>query len=234
MLRHAFVLALVIAANPPARSILFIGNSLTAENDLATVVCRMAVAGGKELECAAETSPGFDLSDQWRRGEARRALSSRKWEAVVLQQGPSSLPKSREMLVAWSQRWAKEIRGRGGKPALLTVWPAGPRSADFDRVIGSYAIAASESGGMLIPAGAAWRAAWKSDPTLPFYGGDGFHPSPAGTWLAALTVYRALYGEIPERFAQPEMARELGGVGPEVTAEQLRIMRESALAVFAP
>ncbi len=38
--------------------------------------------------------------------------------------------------------------------------------------------------------------------TAPLYGGDGYHPAPAGTLLAALTLYDRLFGrdvrDIPE------------------------------------
>ena len=45
------------------------------------------------------------------------------------------------------------------------------------------------SKGLLLPAGDAWRAAWAADARLPLYGPDGFHPSPMGTYLAALVIY---------------------------------------------
>jgi hypothetical protein len=49
----------------------------------------------------------------------------------------------------------------------------------------SYETAAKEIGGLFLPAGEAWRVAWKRDPDLHFYGPDGFHPSPLGSLLAA-------------------------------------------------
>jgi hypothetical protein len=47
---------------------------------------------------------------------------------------------------------------------------------------------------VLLPAGRAWTLAWQHTPTLPFYGADGFHPSPLGSLLAALVVYRGIVG----------------------------------------
>jgi hypothetical protein len=45
-----------------------------------------------------------------------------------------------------------------------------------------------------MPAGEAWRAAWRRDPELPLYDRDGFHPSRLGSCLAALAVYQAIAG----------------------------------------
>jgi hypothetical protein len=68
------------------------------------------------------------------------------------------------------------------------VWPAAARSSDFPGVEQSYAMAADLVDGYLFPAGSAWLAAWESDPDLPLYGPDGFHPSALGSYLAALTM----------------------------------------------
>jgi hypothetical protein len=45
---------------------------------------------------------------------------------------------------------------------------------------------------VLLPAGEAWRAAWRRDPELKLYGKDGFHPSILGSYLAALVVFDRL------------------------------------------
>ena len=50
---------------------------------------------------------------------------------------------------------------------------------------------------MFIPAGEAWRAAWRVDPGLPLYDGDQFHPSPLGSYAAALSIFAELYRQSP-------------------------------------
>jgi hypothetical protein len=65
-------------------------------------------------------------------------------------------------------------------------------------------MAAVRAGGMFFPAGEAWRAAWARDSTLALYGPDGFHPSPLGTYVAALVIAERLTGR-----TAVGMAREL-------------------------
>jgi hypothetical protein len=199
--------------------VLFVGNSLTAENDLPAAVTRIAAeAGRRPVETRTIAPGGVSLEEHWASTGAREALAEESWDAVVLQQGPSSLPESRAHLVSWAKRWAEEARAHGARPALLTVWPEEERVSALPDVIASYAAAAEASGAVLLPAGAAWRAAWRRDPGLALYGSDGFHASELGTELAALVVYAGLTGASPESLPLDD----------SVSADTARILREAA------
>ena len=177
-----------------ATRILFIGNSLTYANDLPQKVCALAAAAGRQAVCESLARPDFSLEDHWNLKEAQKVIA-RGWDVVVLQQGPSALPESRVLLVEYVKRFDAEIRKAGGRTALYMVWPSRSRAGDFDGVVQSYTAAAGAVGGLLLPAGEAWRAAWRLDASLPLYAADGFHPSPMGTHLAALVIHRQVFGE---------------------------------------
>lgn len=180
-----------------ALAVLFIGNSLTAANDLPHLVQRFAGAAGVSIDAAAVARPNFSLEDHWNDGEAARVIASRRWDLVVLQQGPSALPESRTLLVEFARRFDRLIRAARARPALYMVWPSSQRSADFDGVSDSYRAAAAAVNGTLLPAGDAWRAAWRINANLPLYGPDGFHPSQMGSVVAAMTIVRCLTGRTP-------------------------------------
>ena len=177
-----------------ALRVLFIGNSLTQSNQLADMIEAIAdSAGGRRIHTGQVTFGGLSLEDHWQRGDALEAIDSRQWDVVVLQQGPSSLDASRAHLIEWSGAFAMRIRAAGAEPALYQVWAAeSDRRSVFDRVLDSYRLAAESVNGELLPAGAAWIAAWQQDPNLQLYGPDGFHPSATGTYLAAITIYAEL------------------------------------------
>jgi hypothetical protein len=101
----------------------------------------------------------YSLEDHWNRGDALRAIASARWDFVVLQQGPSSLPESRALLVDYATRFAREIRRAGARPALYMVWPPLSREDAWDDVTASYTAAAAAVDGLLLPAGEALRAA---------------------------------------------------------------------------
>jgi hypothetical protein len=204
----------------PALRVLFLGNSLTATNDLPAAVAAIGRREGRTIDVRMVAPGGVNLEDHWTLTGAREALADGHWDAVVLQQGPSALPESQADLKEWAQRWADAIRAAGARPALLTVWPESYRKAyAFGEVIRSYAKAAAAAHAELFPAGVAWRAAWRRLPRLALYGPDGFHPSPLGTYLTAVVVYGGLMGTLPSvRAATPKQARVLRAAAEEALA----------------
>jgi hypothetical protein len=174
-----------------------IGNSLTNANDLAGLVEALADAAGLAWEVEAITVGGGSLEDHWGTASTRARIGSGDWDAVVLQQGPSSLPESRAHLRHWAEVFDSAARDAGARTSLYEVWPELARSDVFDRVRDSYALAASDVDGNFLAAGETWREAWRRDPTAPLYGPDDFHPSPAGSYAAALAIYAGLSGQSP-------------------------------------
>lgn len=215
-------------AEAPLR-VLFVGNSLTYVNDLPLMVQSMPCAPGRTLHVDAATMPDSAISDHLSRGDARRKLDER-WDFVVMQQGPSSLPDSRRELLRGAGRLADRARRAGATPALYMVWPSRQREADFDRVSESYRLAATHVQGLLLPVGDAWREAWKIDPDLALYGQDGFHPSLMGSYLAALVICSRLGGAAPDDL--PAHVRVTGGL-VQIPPRQAAILKQAAAAALA-
>ncbi len=210
--------------------VLFVGNSLTHTNDLPAVVATLARGFGAEIEYGTIAPGGMSLEDHWNAGRVPASIESGDWDAVVMQQGPSGLPESQANLREWAQRLADLAREHGARPALLTVWPEGYRSGALGDVIASYANAAKAAGAELYPAGVAWQAAWSRAPGLPLYGPDGFHPSPLGTYLAALVVYAGLTGQQPPAVA---FSIDRPGFQLTVSAARARLLRTAAVDALA-
>lgn len=186
----------IVPVGPPEGTfgVLFVGNSLTYTNDLPRIVERMlSSADIGPVAVASRLFPNFGLQDHWVNLNTLSAVAG-GWDVVIMQQGPSAT-EGRPSLLQYSELFANEIRTAGGEPGLYMVWPSVVRDFDFDGVSESYAMAADRVDGLLFPAGEAWRSAWERDETLPLYGPDGFHPSPMGTYLAALVIYEQLSGQ---------------------------------------
>lgn len=93
-----------------------------------------------------------------------------------------------------------QISQQGGRVALYMTpaYVAPNRRADADgiRLIERlYISVAKDIGARVIPVGLAFEEAYRRRPEIQLHKGDGSHPSLAGTYLAACTVYAALYGE---------------------------------------
>ncbi|HKU62702.1 MAG TPA: hypothetical protein VJQ44_15890 [Gemmatimonadales bacterium] len=224
--RWSTVLALVLAAaaatcttgaadDAPVGAILFVGNSLTYVNDLPGVVRRVAEAAGGELRVEMAAGPDLAVIDHANGAtDALAKISRSRWDAVVLQQGPTPAGICRDTLVIAAMRFAPAIREAGGRPAIFLSWTRQSYTGPIDEVAASATAAARAVGGVVVPIGVAWRKALRADPTLPLYGGDGYHPGPAGTLLAALTAYDRIVGHDVSSIAPESLAPIVSGLTP--------------------
>jgi hypothetical protein len=213
------------AAEPaPTLRVLFLGNSLTAANDLPELLAALGRARGVRVETGAFTPGGYSLEDHWA-DQGRALLAGGGWDAVVLQQGPSALPESQVLLRRFAIAWADEARRVGAVPALYTVWPEAYRSYALPTVIASYRDAARAAGARVLPAGGAWREAWRRKASLPLYGPDGFHPSPMGSYLAALVIYAGLTDTSPVGLPR---VLQTAGMRVAVSAKTAKLLQVSA------
>lgn len=176
--------------------VLFIGNSQTSTNNLPAFVSELARASSRAKIVYRTIAPSaVTLEGNWFGGKAVPALTAGRWDAVVMQQGPSVLPEARAKLCVYARAFADAARAAGARPYLLMVWPR--RGSGFAEVIDAYAAAAAAADATLLPAGAAWGAAWRRMPGLELHKWDGIHPSRLGTYLAALVVYAGLW-DLPQ------------------------------------
>ena len=95
-------------------NVLFIGNSLTSTNDIPELVAGLGeVSGGPQVRGSEVSFGNFSLEDHWNQGDALEAIDWGGWDYVVMQQGPSTLPESRQNLLEWAGRFAERIRAVG-------------------------------------------------------------------------------------------------------------------------
>lgn len=212
----------------PQLRVLFIGNSLTSTNDLPGLVAAVAEAAGEERAFVHRTVArgNTSLIEHWNEGEAAALIASGNWDVVALQQGPSSLPANRQVLIEYTERFAEVIREAGAEPALVMVWPEASRPRAFVDVSRSYRLAAEAVDGILLPVGEAWREAWNEDPDLPLYSLDGFHPSLLGSMLGAFVIYGKLYDRSP--VGLPARFERTGGSPVEMSAELADLVQRAA------
>lgn len=201
-----FALLAALFSAPAARAqtpaeplrLLFIGNSLTSTHDLPLIVQAMTAHQGRTVKVTVRAVPDFSLEDHWKSG-ARNLLTSTQPDFVILQQGPSTRPESREHLARWTRAWA-DVARTAPKPAqvaLFMVWPVSGTRDGFKLVSRSYREAAEANQCLLLPAGDAWVAALALSHASTLHDADGLHPNLGGSFLAAMVIARGLTGIDP-------------------------------------
>lgn len=101
---------------------LFIGNSFTARNNLPDTLASMAASSGHQLTHRLLSIGGASLRTHWNKGEALRAIGSRAFTHVVLQE-QSTLPiKNPARFHENVLLFDPVIRAAGAKTVLYQTW----------------------------------------------------------------------------------------------------------------
>ncbi|MEO8740346.1 MAG: SGNH/GDSL hydrolase family protein [Casimicrobiaceae bacterium] len=189
--------------------ILFIGNSFTARNDLPRMI--RALAGTSEPAHIIETSSivagGASLRRHWNGGVALKALHAEPWNFVVLQE-QSTLPVKNSLRYHENVRlFANELAKLPARLILYLTWSRKDSPAKQKVLDHSVETIAKEMSADVARVGPAWHIAMQELPDIALYVADGVHPTPAGTYLAALVFCDVLFGTLPQPGA---VARTIG------------------------
>ncbi|WP_374384040.1 hypothetical protein [Dongia sp.] len=194
----------------PVETVFFLGNSRTYSNDLPYLVRKMADSAGAPVryEMSIAAWGGASLDALAANADVQQALT-RHWDHVFLQ-GESRAhldDTSRHQFQVGGAKLLAAANAQHSPAALIVNWAystdffagLGGTSYDPSQLRGLYLTSVqldhrrlSEStGAKLVNTCLAWEAALRRDPQLQLYK-DGNHPSLAGSYLAALTVYAFL------------------------------------------
>ena len=177
-----------------SQNILFVGNSLTYTNNLPGILEEIATEFGESVNTTTMAFPNYAIEDHWVDGKFQKSLSENNFQYVIIQQGPSSQPDGKEMLVTYGAKMKSECIKNGANLAYFMVWPAKRYYYTFDGVIQNYTYGAESNNAILFPVGRLWK---KYEASLSnaerLYGPDNFHPSKAGSFLAAITIFHGLF-----------------------------------------
>ena len=176
-------------------SILFIGNSLTYTNNLPKLVEKQAKFQGIKVKTKMVAYPNFAIEDHWKNGNVQNLITSKKYDYVIIQQGPSSQQNGREMLIEYGKKYSNLCQLNNAKLCYFMVWPSLSYYHTFDDVIKNYTDAAAINNTILLPVGQVWKTYFDSTNNFNYYGSDGFHPSLLGSEVAAKVIVEYLFSE---------------------------------------
>jgi hypothetical protein len=99
---------------PPTRSLLFIGNSLTYTNDLPGMLANLVIATGDSVLVAMAAGPNLALIDHTNGAtDAVAQIDRGRWSFVLLQQAPTPAGVCRDTLIIAAMRLAPISARRG-------------------------------------------------------------------------------------------------------------------------
>jgi hypothetical protein len=96
-----------------------------------------------------------------------------------------------------ARKSAQTLVKHGVRPVFFMSWAYKDKPEMTAQLAEQYTIAGNANNALVISAGLAFANAIAKRPDLELYEADKRHPSLAGTYLAAATVYATLYGKSP-------------------------------------
>ena len=106
-------------------------------------------------------------------------------------------PKLQSVFHDFARKNSDEVRRHNAEPVLFMSWAYADKPEMTAQLAEQYTIAGNANRALVIPAGLAFARAIDKQPSINLYAPDKRHPSPAGTYLAACTVFASLLKQSP-------------------------------------
>jgi hypothetical protein len=107
-------------------------------------------------------------------------------------------PQLKPVFHEFTKKNAEILRKHRAKPVFFMSWAYEDVPTMTAELAEQYTTAGNANDALVIPAGLAFAKALYKRPNLRLYVDDKRHPSLAGSYLAACTVFASLYGRTPE------------------------------------
>jgi hypothetical protein len=106
-------------------------------------------------------------------------------------------PQLKEVFRTYAKKHSESVRKHGAVPVFFMSWAYADKPEMTAPLAEEYTRAGNEHDALVIPAGLAFARSVKQRPSLNLYVSDLRHPSLAGTYLAACTVYASIFRRSP-------------------------------------
>lgn len=185
----------------PSQRVLFVGNSLTYVGNVPAIYSALAAANGHPVASDMIVRGGATLAQRVADGSVARALATRKYSTLVVQErggdltcsfGPDSCIQSRQAIQALAT-----LAGKHGV-AVVLLGTYQPHPAASRNLIEKESAAAAEAGIPYVEVSGKLQHLRSVAPDMTWFAADGMHPGKDLALLNAMLVYRALHGALPE------------------------------------
>src|SRR5262249_38085415 len=107
-------------------------------------------------------------------------------------------PQLKSAFYEFSKKHSETVRRHGAKPVFFMSWAYADKPGMTAQLADAYTKVGNDNEAFVLPAGLAFAPALAQRPGLVLHAADKRHPSLAGTYLAAATVYGSLFKKSPE------------------------------------
>ncbi len=240
-MKRNFILLLLLAwattamAQNETKNVLFVGNSYTYYNDLPGMVEQVAASAGKSITTTMIAPGAQSFSGHYWENDGLAYIMRGGWDVVILQEqsGIPAMPDyNMELYCYMYARYLVDTTydfNPCAEPMFFMTWgyrdgdgflaldnPVAGTYEGMDSIIAArYMIMKEMCDASVSPVGRVWRYLYAANPNMGLHGGDGSHPSYAGSYAAACSFYTMLFEDSPLNIAY-------NGSLPAATAQTIR------------
>lgn len=136
-------------------------------------------------------------------------------------------PQLSAVFTEYAKKYSDIVRKNGGRPVFFMSWAYSDKPEMTQQLAEAYIKAANDNDAYVIPAGLAFARSIAKRPDINLYVADKRHPSLAGTYLGAATIYAALLKKSPVGL------RYTAGL-PEDVVRHLQEVAQETVQAFYP
>lgn len=222
-------------------TVLFIGNSLTSNNQQPNILSGMARTAGKQIFVEQVTVNGASLDNLSRNSSVLSMIKKYKWDYVVLQGSDFSIafPDYHFVILPGIETLRDSIKSNNIQTDIIFFMNYGYEDGnyfhstlyDYDdiqtRIYNGTLQLCDDLKFMIAPVGWAWKSIRDQYPDIELYASDGQHPSLAGSYLGACVYFAMIFIDDLEGVnynygIQPTTAEALQGIGCSIVLNSLR------------
>ncbi|HTF06484.1 MAG TPA: T9SS type A sorting domain-containing protein [Bacteroidia bacterium] len=198
-------------------SILWLGNSYTAFNNLPDLVYQLALSGGDTVTFDSYTPGGYTLDDHWNSLTSQLKINQQPWDYVVLQAQSQEPALDSAFVTNWVLPYAEGLdslvhlndsctqtvfymtwgRKNGDAQNCTAYPPVCTYQGMQDQLRNRYLQMGHDNDAIVAPCGEAWRDVIATTPAFDLYIADESHPSLHGSYLNACVFYATIYRRSP-------------------------------------
>lgn len=186
----------LIAQKKEPLKILFVGNSFTYYWNMPQLVAAMAESQEKTVEIYQSTVGGSNLEQHFteKNGtQTRTLLENKKWDYVILQDYSSRTITDPEKFEEYARKFISLIREKKAKTILFMTWAYNSNPLMQASITKEYLKLGKSTNTAVVPVGTIFEKTRIVKPNLNLFF-DNKHPSLEGSYLIALSFYKALFG----------------------------------------
>ena len=214
-MKKLLFLLLLISANTFAQplKVLFIGNSYTASNNLASRFTQLALSKGDTVRAYSVNPGGYTFQLHTAYAPTLAMIDSMDWDYVILQE-QSQLPSFPPQQVATDvYPYARQLDSlillnnpctetvffmtwgrKYGDASNCAFWPPVCTFTGMQQQLrDSYVAMANDNHALVAPVGEAWKRSWFNDSTINLWVSDNSHPDVPGSYLTACVFYTTIF-----------------------------------------